>query len=63
MSAGEKMQKVFVAGATGYLGQYLVCELKRQGDWVRALVRNTGQVNLVAAADDIVVGQVTEPTT
>lgn len=63
VSVGEKMQKVFVAGATGYLGQYLVCELKRQGYWVRALVRNTAQVNLVTAADDIVVGQVTEPTT
>lgn len=34
------MKTVLVAGATGYLGQYLVAELLRQGYQVRALVRN-----------------------
>lgn len=28
-------KKVLVAGATGYLGQYLVKELKTRGYWVR----------------------------
>lgn len=36
------MKKVLVAGATGYLGRYLVKELKKQNYWVQALAR---QVN------------------
>jgi len=31
------MRKVLVAGATGYLGKFVVREFKRQGYWVRAL--------------------------
>ena len=38
------MKKVLVAGATGYLGRYLVQELKKQGYWVRALARNTNKI-------------------
>ncbi|EMK3755453.1 SDR family oxidoreductase [Providencia rettgeri] len=57
------MKKVLVAGATGYLGQYLVAELKKQGYWVRALVRRQNQQGLVASADHIYVGEVTEPNT
>jgi len=29
------MKRVLVAGATGYLGQYLVKELKKKNYWVR----------------------------
>ncbi|MFH6838005.1 SDR family oxidoreductase [Providencia sp. 2024EL-00732] len=57
------MKKVLVAGATGYLGQYLVAELKKQGYWVRALVRRQNQQRVVASADHIYVGEVTEPNT
>ncbi|EMA4782168.1 SDR family oxidoreductase [Providencia rettgeri] len=57
------MKKVLVAGATGYLGQYLVAELKKQGYWVRALVRRQNQQGLVVSADHIYVGEVTEPNT
>ncbi|EMN0831218.1 SDR family oxidoreductase [Providencia alcalifaciens] len=57
------MKKVLVAGATGYLGQCLVAELKKQGYWVRALVRRQNQQGLVASADHIYVGEVTEPNT
>lgn len=32
-------KKILVAGATGYLGGYVVAELKRRGHFVRALVR------------------------
>ncbi|MBW2364782.1 MAG: NmrA family NAD(P)-binding protein, partial [Deltaproteobacteria bacterium] len=34
------MQKVIVAGATGYLGRFVVQEFKKRGYWVRALARN-----------------------
>ncbi len=34
------MKKVLVAGATGYLGRYIVNELKKQGYVVHALARN-----------------------
>ncbi|EJD6081586.1 MULTISPECIES: SDR family oxidoreductase [Providencia] len=57
------MKKVLVAGATGYLGQCLVAELKKQGYWVRALVRRQNQQGLVASVDHIYVGEVTEPNT
>ena len=32
-------KRVLVAGATGYLGKYLVKELKKRGFWVRVLIR------------------------
>ena len=38
------MKKALVAGATGYLGSYLVKELKKQGYWVRALARNSNKL-------------------
>ncbi|MFN2745751.1 MULTISPECIES: SDR family oxidoreductase [unclassified Bacillus (in: firmicutes)] len=34
------MQKVLIAGASGYLGKYLVRAFKEQGYFVRAIVRN-----------------------
>ena len=44
------MTRVLVAGATGYLGQYIVAELKQQGCWVRALARPGKEV---AGADEV----------
>lgn len=35
-----RMQRVLLAGATGYLGQFLLKELRRRGYTVRALVRD-----------------------
>lgn len=55
------MKKILVAGATGYLGQYLVKELKSRGFWVRVLVRKEQQRQLFKAIDDYFVGQVTQP--
>lgn len=56
--------RVLVAGATGYLGGYLVRELKRRGRWVRALVRRREQQErLREEVDDVWLGQVTEPET
>ncbi|WP_319480560.1 SDR family oxidoreductase [uncultured Draconibacterium sp.] len=54
-------KKVLVAGATGYLGQYLVRELKNRGYWVRVLIRKEAQKNRFKEVDDFFVGQITEP--
>jgi uncharacterized protein YbjT (DUF2867 family) len=66
------VQKVLVAGATGYLGKFVVQEFNRRGYWVRALARNPGKLNETgtfqepAIADqvsEVFTGQVTEPET
>jgi uncharacterized protein YbjT (DUF2867 family) len=63
---------VLVAGATGYLGRFVVQEFKRRGYWVRALARNADRLAepgpFLAPAvrdqiDDLFVGQVTQPET
>ncbi len=56
-----KTKKALVAGATGYLGQYLVKELKSRGFWVRVLIRKRSQKELFANVDDYFVGEVTNP--
>lgn len=55
------MMRILIAGATGYLGRYLVAEYKRRGCWVRVLVRRHEQAQALAAADDVFVGPVTDP--
>ena len=58
------MKKVLVAGATGYLGRYLVKELKKQGYWVRALARNANKLdNLSEHIDEVFEAEVTKPET
>lgn len=66
------MKKVLVAGATGYLGKYVVQELKQQGYWVRVLARNPkklgqrgtfGEPAIADIADDVFVGEITQPET
>jgi uncharacterized protein YbjT (DUF2867 family) len=66
------MKRVLVAGASGYLGRYVVKEFKRRGYWVRAFVRNRDKLCVVGrylepAVDDLVddvwVGDVTKPET
>jgi uncharacterized protein YbjT (DUF2867 family) len=55
------MSRVLVAGATGYLGGFVVQELKNRGQFVRALVRSTNRAeSLRDFADEIVEGQVTQ---
>jgi uncharacterized protein YbjT (DUF2867 family) len=55
-------KRVLVAGATGYLGGYVLKECKHQGHWVRALVRSAGKLKgLETEPDEIFEGQVTEP--
>ncbi|MGB5166468.1 MAG: SDR family oxidoreductase [Woeseiaceae bacterium] len=56
------MKKILVAGATGYLGQYVVKALKKRGYWVRALGRNVDKLNSIAEyADELFIGEATEP--
>ncbi len=55
------VKKVLVAGATGYLGKYLVKELKKRGFWVRVLIRNEEQKSIFDSVDDFFVGQITKP--
>ena len=66
------MKKVLVAGSTGYIGRYVVQELKHRGYWVRALVRNTGKIKqegphlepaIAPLVDEIFVGEATRPDT
>lgn len=53
-------KRVLVAGATGYLGQNMVRELKKRGYWVRVLVRKEKQKDLFSDVDDVFVGKITE---
>ncbi len=56
------MQKVLVAGATGYLGQFVVKALKSKGYWVRALGRSAEKLlPLREFADELIVGEITSP--
>lgn len=55
------MKKVLVAGATGYLGQYIVKELKSRSFYVRVLIRKESQKDIFDSVDDFFVGQITNP--
>ena len=66
------MKRVLVAGATGYLGKYVIREFHRQGYWVRALTRNEkkltevgpfGEPTVMDCIDDVFIGEVTRPET
>lgn len=57
-------QLVLVAGATGKLGTEVVLELKRRGEWVRALGRSKRKLEaLRGIADDLYVADALEPST
>ena len=57
-------QRVLVAGATGYLGKFIVKELKRQGYWVRALSRDNQKIAPVRQyVDEMFLGEATQHET
>lgn len=57
-------QKVLVVGATGYLGKFLITELKRQGYWVRVLSRDKRKIEPVKnLIDEVFLGEATQPET
>ena len=56
------MKKILVAGATGYLGQFVVQASKAKGYWVRALGRSAAKLAPVEEyADELFIGEVTDP--
>jgi len=56
------MKRALVAGATGYLGKYVVQEFKKQGNWVRALARNATKLEkLNEYIDEKFTGEITDP--
>ena len=66
------MKKVLVAGATGYLGRFVVQEFKKRGYWVRSLARNPQKLEKTGPflepavkdhTDEVFVGEVTKPET
>jgi uncharacterized protein YbjT (DUF2867 family) len=58
------MKRVLVAGATGYLGGFVVKEFKTRGYFVRALARSPEKLeHLAGSLDEIVKGEVTRPET
>lgn len=66
------MQRVLVAGATGYLGRYVVREFQYRNYWVRALARNPKKLECSGPflepavkdwANEVFVGEVTRPQT
>ena len=55
-------KRILIAGATGYLGQFLVKELKSRGYWIRALSRDARRIEPVRNyVDDVFIGQATQP--
>jgi uncharacterized protein YbjT (DUF2867 family) len=59
-----KNQRVLVVGATGYLGKFIVKQLKKRGYWVRALSRNNQNIEPVKHyADELFLGEATKPET
>jgi len=55
-----KKKIVLVAGATGYLGQFLVKELTKRNFEVRVLIRKERQKHLFIDIDDFFIGEITE---
>lgn len=63
MGEGElPMNRVMVAGATGYLGGFAAREFKDRGYFVRALVRSPEKLNTLRdSLDEVFEGEVTQP--
>ena len=57
------MERVLVAGATGYLGRYIVEELIKRNYQVRVLIRKESQKQLFPAVNDFYVSEVTQAET
>lgn len=58
------MKHILIAGASGYLGRYLVQEAKRRGYRVRVLLRREpAPVFFPVPPDELFIGQATDPTT
>jgi len=59
-----QLPRVLVAGATGYLGGFVVRELAKRGCFVRALARSPDKLEpFTDEINEVVTGEVTQPTT
>lgn len=57
------LNKILIAGATGYLGSYVAEECKRQNYFTRLIVRDIEKLDrLQVPADDIMAAQLTDPS-
>jgi len=55
------MRRVLVAGATGYLGGFILRELQQRGMWIRALARDTSKLRLPSSSNiESIEGRVTD---
>ncbi len=58
------MKTVFIAGATGYLGQHLVARFRQRGWQVRALVRDPSRAGAAGISPaEVIVAEATDPQT
>ena len=58
------MPRVLIAGATGYLGSFLLAEAKERGYAVRALTRSERKLaDARSTIDEVFIGEVTKPAT
>ncbi|WP_221568685.1 SDR family oxidoreductase [Alkalihalobacillus sp. TS-13] len=65
------MKRVLVAGATGYLGRYIVTALKNQGFYTKVLVRHPNKLTQpgkfldppIPNVDEVTIGDITKPET
>ena len=55
--------RVLLAGATGYLGSFVLHELQRRNYSTRVIVRNPSRMQSVSLNVDVRVGEVTQPDT
>ena len=58
------MDKILIAGATGYLGNYITRELKQQDYYTRVLVRNYKKFEQYGIqAEEIIQAEITDQST
>ena len=59
----EEGCRVLLAGATGYLGSFVLRELQQRNYSTRVIVRNPSRMQSVSLNVDVRVGEVTQPDT
>ena len=67
----DETKRVLVAGATGYVGKFVVQAFKERGYWVRALTRDEDRLRKTGpftapgidadGVDEVFVGEITDP--
>ncbi|MGR3808900.1 SDR family oxidoreductase [Jiulongibacter sp. NS-SX5] len=55
------MMRILVAGATGYLGRFMIKELQEKGYTIRVLIRSKNQIKLFEKSVEVFIGDITKP--